>query len=131
MSTDSVAAIEARAAAVVATTSGMLRDLVDLRDKHDLTQAELAERMGVSQPSVAAFERYDANPTVASIVRYAVAVGARLDLTVVDDYDDQWDVVLELPARSGTVSWGSAAGSVDAPGASEPISEWSEVLIRV
>ena len=41
--------------------------------------------MGVSQPTVAAFERYDANPTVSSIIRYAMAVDALIDIKVVDD----------------------------------------------
>ncbi len=48
-----------------------------LRKKHHLTQADVAERMGVSQPTVAEFERYDANPTLSAIRRYALAVGAR------------------------------------------------------
>jgi transcriptional regulator, XRE family len=59
--------------------------LVSLRKEHKLSQQTVAERMGVSQPTVAAFERYDANPTVSSIIRYAMAVDALLDIKVVDD----------------------------------------------
>lgn len=100
MHQDSDEAIEKRANSVVAELGDLMRDLVKLRDAHGLTQSEMAERMGVSQPSVAAFERYDANPTVGSITRYAIAVGARLDLTVVDDYEDaNWATVTDLRSR--------------------------------
>ena len=63
----------------------LLEGLVRLRKEHKLSQQTVAERMGVSQPTVAAFERYDANPTVSSIIRYAMAVNALLDIKVVDD----------------------------------------------
>ncbi|GAA1490492.1 hypothetical protein GCM10009626_32380 [Brachybacterium sacelli] len=41
--------------------------------------------MGVSQPTVAAFEHYDSNPTLATIQRYAMAVDAVLHTRVIDD----------------------------------------------
>ena len=63
----------------------LLEGLVRLRKEHKLSQQTVAERMGVSQPTVAAFERYDANPTVSSIIRYAMAVNALLAIKVVDD----------------------------------------------
>jgi transcriptional regulator with XRE-family HTH domain len=51
--------------------------LAVLRDKEGITQAELARRLGVSQPVVARFE--SGNKTrgveVATIVRYAAALG--------------------------------------------------------
>ena len=79
------AVLEERAASLVLSHERLLEDLVKLRHHHNLKQAEVAERMGVSQPTVAAFERYDANPTLATIRRYAHAVGARLDDRVLDD----------------------------------------------
>lgn len=63
----------------------LLAALIALRKKHGITQAIVAERMGVSQPTVAGLERYDANPTLSTIRRYALAVGARLLTTVIDD----------------------------------------------
>lgn len=62
----------------------LLENLVAMRKKHNLTQETVAERMGVSQPTVAAFERYDANPTLSTIRRYALAVGAMIESNVVD-----------------------------------------------
>ena len=77
--------LERRADLLVDARDRLLEDLVRLRKEHKLSQQTVAERMGVSQPTVAAFERYDANPTVSSIIRYAMAVNALLDIKVVDD----------------------------------------------
>ena len=77
--------LERRADLLVDAKDRLLEDLVSLRKEHKLSQQTVAERMGVSQPTVAAFERYDANPTVSSIIRYAMAVDALLDIKVVDD----------------------------------------------
>lgn len=77
--------LERRAARLLEARDRLLEELVNLRKYHQLTQQDVAERMNVSQPTVAAFERYDANPTLASIVRYAMAVDATLRLEVEDD----------------------------------------------
>lgn len=50
--------------------------LAVLRDKEGITQAELARRLGVSQPVVARFEtRKNRGVEVATIVRHAAALG--------------------------------------------------------
>lgn len=77
--------LERRADLLVDARDRLLEGLVRLRKEHKLSQQTVAERMGVSQPTVAAFERYDANPTVSSIIRYAMAVNALIDIKVVDD----------------------------------------------
>ena len=66
--------LERRADLLVDARDRLLEGLVRLRKEHKL-----------SQQTVAAFERYDANPTVSSIIRYAMAVNALLDIKVVDD----------------------------------------------
>ena len=63
----------------------MMRNLVQMRHKHNLKQSVVAERMGVTQLSVSQFERYDANPTLDTVRRYAMAVGARVSTRVIDD----------------------------------------------
>lgn len=55
---------------------GLLRCLVDVRKARGLSQAEVGRLMGITQPSVAQFEAYDSNPTLAKIRRYAHAVRA-------------------------------------------------------
>lgn len=82
---ESVEAIERRADSLIDNHDHLLRRLVALRKQHHLTQLQVAERMGVSQPTVAGFERYDANPTLSTIRRYALAVGARIEERVHDD----------------------------------------------
>ena len=85
MTSVSDVSLERRADLLVDARDRLLEGLVRLRKEHKLSQQTVAERMGVSQPTVAAFERYDANPTVSSIIRYAMAVNALLDIKVVDD----------------------------------------------
>jgi transcriptional regulator with XRE-family HTH domain len=48
-----------------------------------LTQAQLAERAGVTQPVVSRAETLGANPRVATLQRLLAAAGARLELSAV------------------------------------------------
>lgn len=54
--------------------------LREARERAGLTQAELARRLGCSQQAVAQAERWDGNPTVALLRRWADATGSRLEL---------------------------------------------------
>lgn len=79
------ASLEALADSLVDSHTTLMSELVRMRHEHGLRQEDVAERMGVSQPTVASFEHYDANPTLSTIRRYAHAVGARIEHRVVDD----------------------------------------------
>jgi transcriptional regulator with XRE-family HTH domain len=57
------------------------RLLADARRRAGLTQAELAERLTISQAAVAQLERADSNPRLATLDRALRAVGAELVLT--------------------------------------------------
>jgi len=83
----------------------LLTNLVALRKKHGLTQAEVAERMGVSQPTVAAFERYDANPKLSTIRRYALAVGAGITHDVADRCCDTTDAKFDSITKTSSTRW--------------------------
>lgn len=50
----------------------------DARSAAGLTQAQLAARLGVTQPTVAALERRDANPTLRTLERTLNACGRTL-----------------------------------------------------
>ncbi len=76
--------LEELADTLVESDDQLLEHLVKLRKDHGLTQSDVAERMGVSQPTVAAFERYDANPTLSTLRRYALAVGGSVHHVVED-----------------------------------------------
>ena len=59
----------------------LLAELVSLR-RNTMTQREVADRLGISRPAVAAFERYDADPRLSTVRRYALAVRAHVAHTV-------------------------------------------------
>lgn len=59
----------------------LLSELVELRRK-TMTQQEVADRLGISRPAVAAFERYDADPRLSTVRRYALAVRAYVAHTI-------------------------------------------------
>jgi transcriptional regulator with XRE-family HTH domain len=54
----------------------LVETLVNVRRQRGLTQAEVAERIGRSQPAVSDFERLGGDPHLSTIRRYALAVGA-------------------------------------------------------
>lgn len=94
-----IARIDALADDLVAEHRVLMQALVKQRKAHNLTQETVAERMGVSQPTVAAFERYDANPTLSTIRRYALAVGAGIRHHV---DDRSVDIDTELSSIGGS-----------------------------
>jgi len=53
----------------------------EARERAMLTQAQLAERLGCSQQAVAQAERWDANPTVRFLRRWAAVTDSRLEIT--------------------------------------------------
>jgi transcriptional regulator with XRE-family HTH domain len=52
----------------------------EARSAAQLTQAELARRLGTSQPAIVKLERPGANPTVRTLDRVLRATGHRLEL---------------------------------------------------
>ncbi len=74
----------------------LLFSLIRMRRDRGLTQQDVADKMGVTQATVSAFEKMDADPKLSTIQRYAMAIGARythhaeLDSAVtVDDAPEQ------------------------------------------
>lgn len=62
----------------------LLEHLVALRRQKKLTQQDVAVACGVSQPTIAAFERYDSDPKLSTVRRYAHAIGANVEHAVMD-----------------------------------------------
>jgi transcriptional regulator with XRE-family HTH domain len=60
----------------------LLYELIQARKDADLSQRELAKRLGISQPAVAKFERHDSDPRLSTVRRYALAVGAIVEHSV-------------------------------------------------
>lgn len=64
----------------------LIRRLVLLRKKAGLTQQQVADRLGVSQPTVQSFERAGNDPRLSTIRRYALAIQVRITHQVeIDD----------------------------------------------
>ena len=76
------------ASELVSQTQDMLDDLLELRKRKGMTQQDIAETIGVTRTAVTAFERYDSDPKLSTLIRYAMAVGARLNIAVEDG--DAW-----------------------------------------
>jgi transcriptional regulator with XRE-family HTH domain len=82
---DSSNPLDARARALVEADGKLLDELVDMRKSKKLTQAEVAERMEITQGAVARVESGDRDPRLSTLRRYAMAVGALVSHSVDDD----------------------------------------------
>ena len=72
---------EASAArAVFDQAYGVARQVIELREKHHLTQVELAEKTGLPQAQISRIERGAVSPTSATLAKIAEALGADLRL---------------------------------------------------
>lgn len=74
-----------RARELVENDRRLIDDLVRVRAEKGLSQEDVGRLMGVSQPTVAAFEREDSNPKMSTIRRYAHALGVTVRHEVVFD----------------------------------------------
>ena len=54
--------------------------VIDLREKHGLTQAQLAERCGIDQGDISRIERGSTSPTARTLQRIAEALDADVRL---------------------------------------------------
>ncbi|HJM51103.1 MAG TPA: helix-turn-helix transcriptional regulator [Alphaproteobacteria bacterium] len=68
--------------AALAPEFRLARELVEARTKAGLTQEQVAERMGTSQPTVARPESGH-KPSLKTLERYAKAVGMKVDIRLV------------------------------------------------
>ena len=59
---------------------GIARQVVELREKHHLTQVELAEKTGIPQAQISRIEGGVTSPTSATLAKIAEALGADLRL---------------------------------------------------
>lgn len=62
-----------------------IRDLVRSRREAGLEQTDVAQIMGVTQQAVSKIERYDGDPKLSTIRRYANAIGVVVEHHVVPD----------------------------------------------
>jgi transcriptional regulator with XRE-family HTH domain len=65
-----------------AAIARLIDSLVQSREKRDLTQLQVAERMDTTQSSVSSFERQGGDPKISTVLRYADAVEADVEFLV-------------------------------------------------
>ncbi|MEJ3750768.1 helix-turn-helix transcriptional regulator [Actinomycetes bacterium KLBMP 9797] len=58
----------------------LLAELAEQRRAAGLSQAQVAQRMGTSQPAVARLEAGDLDIRMSTVERYAAAIGVRLEM---------------------------------------------------
>lgn len=67
-------------AAVLAQAYDIAMQIVEFRERHGLTQAELAERCGIDQGDISRIERGATNPTARTLQRIAEILHADVRL---------------------------------------------------
>ena len=117
--------VTARAKVLAREDREMKAALIQLRVDAGVTQKQLADVMGVTQQAVHKLERYDSDPKLSTLRRYANAVGAIVQHTVTPDVGQsvwlaaapRWDGSIEftssaqrrtLPASPNTKQWAAA-----------------------
>jgi len=78
-------AVRRRADACVEADDSLRSSLVALRKSRGLTIAEVSDRTGLSEKTIRAFERYDADPRLSTLRRYAVAVDASYRHEIIEE----------------------------------------------
>lgn len=76
-SPETLAKIEARAEEIRREIT-----LAKIREELNLSQTELAQTLGVSQPSIAKLENVDNDPKLSTLKRYIKALGGELSIDV-------------------------------------------------
>ena len=73
---------------------GLLQKVIDrlvgFRKALNLTQTDVAKRMGVKQPTVSGFETEMSDPRLSTLQRYARAVEARVEIKITWDAECDW-----------------------------------------
>ncbi len=65
--------------------AGTIHELRQLRESMGLSLQEVAERMGTDRANLYRLENVPGNPTVATLARYAKAVGKRIVISVANE----------------------------------------------
>jgi transcriptional regulator with XRE-family HTH domain len=87
------------------TVAGSL--ILSARLKAGLTQQDLADRLSVSQPTVAAYESGRRQPTVPTLMRWLKAAGFDLRMTIVphEDHDEVLESLERLRSPEDQERW--------------------------
>lgn len=104
--------IEQNAQQLVEADEKLLDDLIALRRSQGLRQAQVAERLGVAQSSVARIESGERDPHLSTLRRYALALGARVEHHVRRFDPSDVGCRCTCESRSHAVEGAAAAASI-------------------
>ena len=65
------------------TRSSIIAQYIQCRKENNMTQADLAQRTGISRTNITRFESGDYNPSLEMMVKIAAALGSELDIKLV------------------------------------------------
>lgn len=115
--------VKARAKLLARADRRMKTELVALRRGADMSQAEVGALLGVSRQAIQKLERYDSDPKLSTLRRYANAVGAIVEHRVTPDLGQSQQMALESPWELRAVS-SSSSMSVSFATEARPKSGW-------
>lgn len=121
------------AAALARQTYGLLFGLIEVRGQRGLSQADVADVLGVSQQAVSKFEQMDSDPRLSTVRKYALAVGAQFSIAVGPHDFTQLPASLETAANtcgSALPLAVAAAGVATAPAAVQSHNVDLAMLVR-
>ncbi len=81
------------------TRHELIQCLVDIRKRAGVTQKQLADAMGVKQPTVSGFETEDSDPRLSTLQRYARALGHAVVVDVRPAAHAAWVQQARAPER--------------------------------
>ncbi|CAD6005281.1 helix-turn-helix domain-containing protein [Agreia sp. COWG] len=96
-------ASQKRAAELAKADYRLLAGLVRTRKLRKMSQQDVADKLGLSQPTIASFERYDGDPKLSTIRRYAHAIGAIVTHQVAPD-NGQLSHLVDWSASTNSVA---------------------------
>ena len=123
----SISPYRARAKLLALENSEMRANLVRIRREAGLTQADVAELLGVTQQAVNKIERYDADLKLSTLERYANAVGALVFHRVEADNGRS----VRMVTGAGWVSGRAAPHRVDARRPAPVTSGWHDAPVQL
>ncbi len=95
--TASLNPVRARAKVLARENREMRAALVQIRRDSGLSQQDVADLLEISQQAVQKLERYDADPKLSTLERYANAVGALVTHRVVVDHGQSTHLAVRSP----------------------------------
>lgn len=131
--TTPLALVRARAKVLAREDRKLRSELVRVRRQRKLTQKDVADQLGVSPQAIQKLERYDADPKLSTLRRYANAIGALVEHRVCLDEGQSIAIANGSRWESSTPStdspdepWRFETTSAPAPLIARSATEWSE-----